>query len=172
MTTPTTPTTTLSNNNHSNHSSNNNNNNTSSTSSTPLQSRREMTYPSPLPSPVIVEQKRKTLILDLDETLVHSTTQEMGQYDLNVEVSIEGFQITMFVSKRPYLDFFLEVCVCYMFVFERLFCIHVCLFFVFFRALQSGMMLSFSLLLYLNMHQSSSTQSIQRKLLKKDYTDK
>jgi len=46
--------------------------------------------------------------LDLDETLVHSTTQEMSQFDLNVEVSIEGFQITMFVSKRPYLDYFLE----------------------------------------------------------------
>jgi len=63
--------------------------------------------PSPVPTPTL-EPRRKTLILDLDETLVHSTTQQMFQFDLTVDVEIEGFQITMFVSKRPYLDFFLE----------------------------------------------------------------
>ena len=61
---------------------------------------------------------RKTLVLDLDETLIHSTTRGT-RYDFMVEVMLEGSnssahsgishqQICYYVYKRPHLDYFLS----------------------------------------------------------------
>jgi hypothetical protein len=53
-----------------------------------------------------LKQRRKTLILDLDETLVHSTLHSQ-RHDFLVEV-VQERSIVYYVSKRPYLDLFLR----------------------------------------------------------------
>jgi TFIIF-interacting CTD phosphatase-like protein len=57
-----------------------------------------------IPKPV--KLKKKTLVLDLDETLVHSTLHSQ-QHDFVVEV-IQERSIMYCVSKRPFLDIFLK----------------------------------------------------------------
>eukprot|EP01113_Clastostelium_recurvatum_P050916 TRINITY_DN976_c0_g1_i1.p1 TRINITY_DN976_c0_g1~~TRINITY_DN976_c0_g1_i1.p1 ORF type:complete len:308 (-),score=67.95 TRINITY_DN976_c0_g1_i1:208-1131(-) len=59
--------------------------------------------PPPMPSP-----DRKTLILDLDETLVHSTVKPVHVYHMTVDVTLEGVQCTFYVIKRPHVDAFLQ----------------------------------------------------------------
>lgn len=60
------------------------------------------------------QQKRKTLILDLDETLVHSGFQKPDWYDYEVPVQFNGIVYTIYVQKRPGLDQFLRtVCTLY-----------------------------------------------------------
>eukprot|EP00163_Fabomonas_tropica_P016630 TRINITY_DN29748_c0_g1_i1.p1 TRINITY_DN29748_c0_g1~~TRINITY_DN29748_c0_g1_i1.p1 ORF type:complete len:299 (-),score=24.16 TRINITY_DN29748_c0_g1_i1:109-1005(-) len=64
-------------------------------------------------SPSAQPRVRKTLVLDLDETLVHSTTkrQTIDTSDCHIHVVINNAMQTYFVYKRPYLDIFLhEVC--------------------------------------------------------------
>lgn len=52
---------------------------------------------------------RCTLVLDLDETLVHSTTRPTSDYDFMVNVFDEGSRLcTFYVSCRPHLLEFLE----------------------------------------------------------------
>ncbi|CAN7127242.1 unnamed protein product [Brassica rapa subsp. narinosa] len=52
---------------------------------------------------------KRTIILDLDETLVHSTTQMPGvKYDFMVMVKIESEIMPIFVVKRPGVTEFLE----------------------------------------------------------------
>jgi len=46
--------------------------------------------------------------LDLDETLVHSSFQEVPRYDFKITVEIEGITYTVFVAKRPGVDEFLR----------------------------------------------------------------
>eukprot|EP01103_Thecamoeba_quadrilineata_P011648 TRINITY_DN2821_c0_g2_i2.p1 TRINITY_DN2821_c0_g2~~TRINITY_DN2821_c0_g2_i2.p1 ORF type:complete len:233 (-),score=25.53 TRINITY_DN2821_c0_g2_i2:174-872(-) len=52
--------------------------------------------------------KRKTLVLDLDETLVHSTVTNEDGHDFQVEVCINGTYSVFYVFKRPHVDYFLE----------------------------------------------------------------
>jgi CTD nuclear envelope phosphatase 1 len=52
---------------------------------------------------------RKTLVLDLDETLVHSTTRQNSHFDIRLEVSVDNSPSIFYVNKRPYLDIFLQV---------------------------------------------------------------
>ncbi|CAA7062228.1 unnamed protein product [Microthlaspi erraticum] len=53
--------------------------------------------------------KKRTIILDLDETLVHSTTQLPGvRYDFMVMVKMEREIMPIFVVKRPGVTEFLE----------------------------------------------------------------
>jgi len=52
--------------------------------------------------------KRKTLILDLDETLVHSTIKAVTHHHLTVDVLIDGMTCTFYVIKRPHVDLFLR----------------------------------------------------------------
>ncbi|GJD06756.1 CTD nuclear envelope phosphatase 1 [Galdieria sulphuraria] len=52
---------------------------------------------------------RKTLVLDLDETLVHSTTRQNSHFDIRLEVSVDNCPSIFYVNKRPYLDVFLRV---------------------------------------------------------------
>ena len=51
---------------------------------------------------------KKTLVLDLDETLVHSSFQPSGSYDLLLPVEIEGQVWYVYVLKRPGVDEFLR----------------------------------------------------------------
>lgn len=50
----------------------------------------------------------KTLVLDLDETLVHSSFNECDNCDLKLPVEIDGTVCTVYVFKRPGVDEFLE----------------------------------------------------------------
>lgn len=61
--------------------------------------------------------KRKTLVLDLDETLIHShhdgvlrqTVKPGTPSDFVLKVVIDRHPVRFFVHKRPHVDFFLEV---------------------------------------------------------------
>lgn len=50
----------------------------------------------------------KTLVLDLDETLVHSSFSPVDNADLCLTVEIEGQICEVYVLKRPGVDEFLE----------------------------------------------------------------
>jgi len=52
--------------------------------------------------------KRKTLILDLDETLVHSTIKPVSHHHITVDVVIDKVACTFYVIKRPHVDAFLK----------------------------------------------------------------
>uniref|UniRef100_A0A6A7G6E5 Nuclear LIM factor interactor-interacting protein spore-specific form n=1 Tax=Hirondellea gigas TaxID=1518452 RepID=A0A6A7G6E5_9CRUS len=51
--------------------------------------------------------KKPTLVLDLDETLVHSSFQESEYADFTIRVELEGTVHEVFVVKRPGVDEFL-----------------------------------------------------------------
>lgn len=48
------------------------------------------------------------LVLDLDETLIHSTTRVSSTYDKKIQVEIDRATCDFYVSKRPYADHFLN----------------------------------------------------------------
>jgi hypothetical protein len=53
---------------------------------------------------------KKTLVLDLDETLVHSSFRPVGRRpDYIVPVEIDGRMVDIYVLKRPWVDHFLAV---------------------------------------------------------------
>eukprot|EP00127_Corallochytrium_limacisporum_P006289 Clim_evm33s224 gene=Clim_evmTU33s224 len=58
----------------------------------------------------VPDGKRKTLILDLDETLIHSTTRLLNRtmFDFKVEVNTAALACVFFVHKRPHVDMFLD----------------------------------------------------------------
>ena len=51
---------------------------------------------------------RKTLVLDLDETLVHSQFNQVRNPDYTIPVDIEGRTSNIYVMKRPGAEYFLE----------------------------------------------------------------
>ncbi|KAM8719997.1 hypothetical protein ACLKA7_006111 [Drosophila subpalustris] len=61
--------------------------------------------------------QRKTLVLDLDETLIHSHHNAMPRntvkpgtpHDFTVKVTIDRHPVRFFVHKRPHVDYFLDV---------------------------------------------------------------
>jgi len=57
---------------------------------------------------MIVPKKTKILALDLDETLVHSTSKSSSDYDFFIEVMVDRSSCLYYVHKRPFLDHFLE----------------------------------------------------------------
>lgn len=59
-----------------------------------------------LPPPTLTPQF--TLVLDLDETLVHCTVDPIENPDLVFPVNFNGTLYQVHVRKRPYLDYFLE----------------------------------------------------------------
>jgi Dullard-like phosphatase family protein len=61
-----------------------------------------------LTSTIVPPLKRKTLILDLDETLVHSTIQPVTHHHMIVEVVIDTAPCKFYVIKRPHVDTFLR----------------------------------------------------------------
>ena len=50
---------------------------------------------------------KKTLVLDLDETLVHSSFKPILDPDFIIPVEIEGRIVDVYVLKRPLMDEFL-----------------------------------------------------------------
>lgn len=52
--------------------------------------------------------RRKTLILDLDETLIHSQCAIPKEWDFRLRVVIDRTPTVFYVSKRPFLDVFLQ----------------------------------------------------------------
>lgn len=51
---------------------------------------------------------KKCLIIDLDETLVHSSFKQVHNADFIVPVEIDGTVHQVYVLKRPYVDEFLK----------------------------------------------------------------
>ena len=51
----------------------------------------------------------KTLVLDLDETLVHSQFNQIKNPDYVIPVNIDGSVCNIYVQKRPGVDNFLKV---------------------------------------------------------------
>ena len=73
-------------------------------------------------------KERRTLVLDLDETLVHCSVDPISKPDLTFPVRFNGIFYEVYVRKRPYLDYFLEtvsktfeVRHCYLFSLRRMF---------------------------------------------------
>lgn len=67
--------------------------------------------PNELLPPQVGDKKgKKCLILDLDETLVHSSFVPTEHYDIALNVDIEGTFRTIYVAKRPHVDEFLLRC--------------------------------------------------------------
>lgn len=64
--------------------------------------------------------RRKILVLDLDETLIHShhdgvvrqTVKPGTPPDFVLKVTIDRHPVRFFVHKRPHVDFFLDVVRC------------------------------------------------------------
>ncbi|KAL3820223.1 hypothetical protein ACJIZ3_006128 [Penstemon smallii] len=62
-----------------------------------------------LPLPPLLSPEKKTIFLDLDETLVHSTANlPPEKYDFIVRPVINGEKAEFYVLKRPYVDQFLD----------------------------------------------------------------
>ena len=55
------------------------------------------------------DSSKPTLVLDLDETLVHCTVVPIPNPDMTFPVTFNGVLYDVYVRKRPYLDYFLEV---------------------------------------------------------------
>merc|ERR1712150_372161 len=53
-------------------------------------------------------RNRKCLVLDLDETLVHSSFRKVKDADFLEPVEIDNYNHTVYVRKRPHTDEFLE----------------------------------------------------------------
>ncbi|KAK8675601.1 hypothetical protein V6N13_033666 [Hibiscus sabdariffa] len=59
--------------------------------------------------PPLVSDKLKTVVLDLDETLVHSSPSPPPEtYDFMIKPNLYGLRMNFYVSKRPGVDEFLE----------------------------------------------------------------
>jgi RNA polymerase II subunit A small phosphatase-like protein len=62
--------------------------------------------------PILPEfEGRNTLVLDLDETLVHSSFIPTSTYDFVIPITIEGVLSHAFVAKRPGVDSFIAKCI-------------------------------------------------------------
>ncbi|EEY57388.1 nuclear LIM factor interactor-interacting protein cleavage-specific form, putative [Phytophthora infestans T30-4] len=63
--------------------------------------------PSLLPPVSFVDADKKCLVLDLDETLVHSSFRPTNNYDFIIPVEIDGSTHLVYVCKRPGAEEFL-----------------------------------------------------------------
>ncbi|KAJ6241080.1 scp1-like small phosphatase 4-related [Anaeramoeba flamelloides] len=77
-----------------------------------LDEDKEDSYQPPklLPFPSLDKEGKITLCLDLDQTLISSSFTESKNYDFSVDLSDQGKNWKVFVTKRPYLDEFLQEC--------------------------------------------------------------
>lgn len=64
--------------------------------------------PSLLPEVEAQDQGKICVVIDLDETLVHSSFKPVSNADFIVPVEIEGTTHQVYVMKRPYVDEFLR----------------------------------------------------------------
>jgi len=71
--------------------------------------------------------KRKVLVLDLDETLIHShhdgvvrqTVKPGTPPDFVLKVTIDRHPVRFFVHKRPHVDFFLDIVSTHLRIFNK-----------------------------------------------------
>ncbi|PWA61213.1 haloacid dehalogenase-like hydrolase (HAD) superfamily protein [Artemisia annua] len=74
--------------------------------------RRSLFQENSIPLPPLKAPDLKTVVLDLDETLVHSVLANglppPGGYDFVVRPLLDGERVTFYVVKRPFVDEFLE----------------------------------------------------------------
>lgn len=68
---------------------------------------RQLRRPVALPKKTR-RSKRLSLVLDLDETLVHCSLEPLPNPDLVFQVPLNGNLYTIFVLKRPYMEEFLQ----------------------------------------------------------------
>merc|ERR1719240_1376263 len=69
--------------------------------------------PPPLTRPVCLPKKTRgtspiSLVLDLDETLLHSSIVPLPTYDIVFPVHFNSVNYQVFVRKRPHMDYFME----------------------------------------------------------------
>ncbi|XP_070622987.1 CTD small phosphatase-like protein [Erythrolamprus reginae] len=74
---------------------------------------RVIPIPSPpakylLPEMTTVHYRKKCVVIDLDETLVHSSFKPISNADFIVPVEIDGTIHQVYVAKRPHVDKFLQ----------------------------------------------------------------
>lgn len=60
-----------------------------------------MTEEPQLPPQTVENKGKKTLVLDLDETLVHSAFKMPNRYDIKLSVAMESRTFKVYVQKRP-----------------------------------------------------------------------
>lgn len=60
-----------------------------------------------LPPQAAIHHGRKTLVLDLDETLVHSSFRKQAKADFALDIDLGGDIFKVYVAKRPGVDDFL-----------------------------------------------------------------
>lgn len=65
------------------------------------------TFTPLLPPKDRVLQSRNTLVLDLDETLVHSSFKPVSPADMVIDIELDGAMHQVYVKKRPFVDEFL-----------------------------------------------------------------
>ncbi|CAF97687.1 unnamed protein product [Tetraodon nigroviridis] len=61
-----------------------------------------------LPEMIISDYGKKCVVIDLDETLVHSSFKPINNADFIVPVEIDGIVHQVYVLKRPHVDEFLQ----------------------------------------------------------------
>jgi len=54
------------------------------------------------------QPRKKCLVLDLDETLVHSSFKPIPDADFKIEIELEGTIHRVYVRKRPFVDEFMK----------------------------------------------------------------
>uniref|UniRef100_A0A673UHJ9 protein-serine/threonine phosphatase n=1 Tax=Suricata suricatta TaxID=37032 RepID=A0A673UHJ9_SURSU len=75
--------------------------------------RQAIPVPSPptkylLPEVTVLDYGKKCVVIDLDETLVHSSFKPISNADFIVPVEIDGTIHQVYVLKRPHVDEFLQ----------------------------------------------------------------
>lgn len=58
--------------------------------------------------PPLLLPGRKTLVLDLDETLVHSIFESAGKHEITLTIDFNNHPLTIYVNVRPYMKEFME----------------------------------------------------------------
>ncbi|XP_041374964.1 CTD small phosphatase-like protein [Gigantopelta aegis] len=92
---------------------NNNNNNNNAQNNCQVPQTEENGNPKPMERALLPpvrhqEMDKKCVVIDLDETLVHSSFKPISNADFIVPVEIDGTVHQVYVLKRPYVDEFLQ----------------------------------------------------------------
>ncbi|KAL2467341.1 Haloacid dehalogenase-like hydrolase (HAD) superfamily protein [Abeliophyllum distichum] len=75
----------------------------------PQNSTRRSLFNDKIPLPPLLSPQKKTIFLDLDETLVHSKPNPPPEkYDFIVRPVLDGEKVEFYVLKRPFVDEFLD----------------------------------------------------------------
>lgn len=67
-------------------------------------------FRTPLLPPRDPSDHKFTVVLDLDETLVHCSTDPLTHYNTKYQIQWEGHNMTVYARVRPYAQQLLEYC--------------------------------------------------------------